>query len=148
MAVKANQTYSGKIIGGGLHHASTGSLGISVELECKEGTIQHTWYVTPNTKERVKKTLLDLGVPEKTLTSRTALENIGNVLTGKAVEFTTIEEEYKGKKHVRVQWVNPPKKKAEPTPEAAKLIADMFADETPAPQNGNGHASEETIPFE
>lgn len=129
MPLKPDRTYSGHIIGGGIGYASTGSLGISIELECQEGTIQHTWYVTPKTAARVKKTLVELGVPKEALASRTAIENIGAVLTGKPVEFTTVREEWQGKERVRVQWVNPPKKEGKG---AAKELMDLFADENAA----------------
>lgn len=124
MAVKADRTYSGTIIGGGIHYASTGSLGISIQIECPDGTIQHTWWVSEKTKDRVKKNLLEIGVPEQSLTSVTALEGIGDVMNGTEVEFTTISEEWKGKERVRVQWVNPPKKNTGVDP--AKQLAALF----------------------
>lgn len=138
MPLKPDRSYSGKIVGGGIGYASTGSLGITIELECPEGDIQHTWYVTPKTAKRVKDTLLELGVPKETLSSRTALENIGAALTGKSVEFTTISEEWQGKQRVRVQWVNPPKKENK---NAANELLDLFADKK------EPEISDDDIPF-
>jgi len=146
MPLKPDRTYNGHITGAGIGYASTGSLGISIELECPQGGIQHTWYVTPKTAARVKKTLLELGVPPETLSSRTALENIGSALTGKPVEFTTISEEWQGKERVRVQWVNPAKKENKG---AGKELFDLFAavDEHPAQAPSDEPITDDDIPF-
>jgi hypothetical protein len=107
MAVEAGQRYDAKVASACLTcSASKGTPGILIVYETDAGDIEDTIWLTHKTADRAKKTLGLLGANPNELVSRTYLENIGVVIAGHECEITTVDEEYNGKKRVRVQWVN------------------------------------------
>jgi len=83
--------------------------GIELSLEHEDhGTITHTLWLTPKTVEGVRNALAAMGIDEATFSRPSFLENCNNHLAGAQCSINTFEEEYNGKRRVKVQWINPP----------------------------------------
>lgn len=146
MPIQANSEYNGTIIHAASIFSQSGTPGIQVTLEAEQGTISHTLWLTEKTIKRVESTLVKIGMPKEQLYSDTALENIDQILSGKAVNFTTVSEEYQGKPKVKVQWLNPPK--SEMSQSAAKTAAKMFAAlGNSKPAGNNQEITDDDVPF-
>jgi len=137
MAIKADTRYRGKIVDGGIYEANSGTLGYQLCLECEDGATDYVIWLTPKNKEKAEKAFVSLGIDPKALRSETGIEGIASQLAGMEVDFGTREEEYQGKKRVKVSWVGKPKGDAggggSATARAAAFFADKPADEDAVP---------------
>jgi hypothetical protein len=148
MALKPNMRYPATVMSACLtESAQKGTPGISVVFETEEGTIEHIIWLTPSTVKRVEKDLGTLGADKSKLSSWTYLENLGLVIQGHECDITTFEEEYNGKKRIKVQWINERRKagdvkladrvavlfggKPAPAQPAAKLATNINDDDVP-----------------
>jgi hypothetical protein len=132
MAIKADQKYTGEVVSGSkLIESRTGSIGYQIMLVCEDGPTSFTLWLTPKAIEKAKKTLIDtLGVHETDLQSQAYLEfQLALDIVGKPVSFGTKEEEYNGKKTIKVSWIG---KKSDPN--LARGAATLFG-ATPAKQD-------------
>lgn len=104
-----NRTYNVRVASAYLMESQKKTAGIELSFHDDiHGEIVHTLWLTPNTAERVRKDLETLGVKEEVYSRDSFLENCGDYLTGKECSITTFEEEYNGKRRVKVQWINKP----------------------------------------
>ena len=113
MAVEAGRTYAGRVRHGArmVKSKEKGTLGFEIPLECEDGDITHTLWITSSTRDKVLKTFNEvLGVSLAKLQDENFVANeISDFIADREVEFTTKEEEYNGNYYVRVQWLNRPK---------------------------------------
>lgn len=109
MALRADQTYSGHIRSAAAVFSGSGTPGIQINLECQDGKISHTFWLTEKTVKRVEKTLTEIGCRSEDLYNENGLDNIDEILADREVSFTTVSEEYKGDTRIKVQWVNKPR---------------------------------------
>lgn len=145
MAIKADQTYLGKITSAAACFSGSGTPGIQIHIECADGNISHTFWLTPKTVARVEKTFTELGVEKEYLRTENAIENIDQTLADKEISFTTVTEEYKGEARIRVQWVNKPRADSNgktASAVVAKLFAGKKQESEPLPE-----LRDEDVPF-
>lgn len=124
MPFAADREYDGSIIHAATIFSQSGTCGIQVTLEAEPGNIDHVFWLTDKTSERVKADLKKLGCTDAELMSETALENIGQILSGRECRFTTVEETYQGKTKIKVRFVNPRRGTGQTS--AAATAAAMF----------------------
>ena len=107
--LRPDTRYTGTIVDGGIYEANSGTLGYQLLLDCEDGATDFVIWLTPKSKEKAEKTFVALGIDPKALRSETGIEGIASQLAGMEVVFGTREEEYLGKKRVKVFWVDKPK---------------------------------------
>jgi len=137
--------YTGNVIAGAMIESGKGTPGFEIQIECDEGVMFHTIWITPKTVEYAAKDFAVLDVTEEQLANVSFLTNqLPLMVQGKTVTFGTKAEEYKGNVKIRCAWIGKPK-----APAAASLqgsIAKMFggkADEPAAPTP----AEDDSLPF-
>ncbi len=145
MTLKADTRYAGTIVDGGIYEANSGTLGYQLLLNCEDGATDFIIWLTPKSKEKAEKTFVSLGIDPKSLRSETGLDGIASQLAGMDVVFGTREEEYQGKKRVKVAWVGKPKEGAASAGSPLARAAAFFADGPPAPTSSPD--SEDSVPF-
>lgn len=126
---EAERRYIVTIVDARIVEAKTGTAGIEFDLTSDLGEIGHQEWIKDEAKAtKVKSTLVAIGVPEETLETREFWAAPGVVLAGKQCEIVTMADTYNGQTRVKVQWLNPLRRKAVP-PSAALVekIADLFA---------------------
>ena len=147
MAVDSGQTYNATVGSACLTESvNKGTPGILVVYRTDDGDIEDTIWLTPKTADRARGTLTILGADPKQLASWTYLENIGLVVSGHECEITTVDEEYNGKKRVRVQWVNPRKTAGERGALVGR-VAHLFGGPKPKDEPKNQEIKDDDIPF-
>lgn len=146
MAIRAEMKYHGTVApGSSIVESRNGTLSFQVMLECEDGDAYFPIWLTDKNKEKAIKTLEMLGADPAKLNSSNYLElELPNLITGKEVSFGTREEEYNGKKTVKVAWIG---KKTDPN--AFKGAAKFFGstqngNQTPETEKG---ITDEDIPF-
>lgn len=118
MPIIAGQRYPAKVASVGLVQAPTkDTCGIHFRFDCgNDGGIDHTMWITQNTDSLniAEKTLAALGVPASYLADPGwwAAVRANKPMVGVECEIVTREEEYEGKKHVRVAFINAKRKDA------------------------------------
>lgn len=87
---------------------NAGTPGLFISFETEDGSIDHTFYVTTKTVEKLKEDLGKcFGITQAQLMDGAFLSSIGTTLRGQKVSITTQEKEYNGNVSVAVQWMNP-----------------------------------------
>lgn len=124
---------------------NTGTPGIQITFECEEGSIEHTIWVTPKSREFAVRDLKTLGIREQDLSSMPFLENIGTALLGAECSITTFEDEYKGKKKLKVQWIND-KRKAASGSAVSRAASLLGGSPVTVPADDHG-ITDEDVPF-
>lgn len=127
MAVLAGEKYDAVIKDAYLTESmEKGTPGLFISYDTDAGNIDHTWFITPNTVDRLKENLLQcFGITAAELNDNAFLAKIGARIKGDRVKITTKEDEYNGNKRVVVQWMNPAgAKRVEPS--NMKRIAGIF----------------------
>lgn len=141
--LKADTKYNGRVgEGAGLHESGTGTMGFRVPLEYDDGNTEFIIWLSDKAKEKAQKTFTEvLGIPLEKLQSSTYFEyQLGQDIVGREVSFGTKEEEYKGKRKVKVAWID--KKSASLGVGVAAAAAQFFGGKAPmAP------ISDDDIPF-
>lgn len=123
--IRPDSVYDGTVLGGARwYYARTGTLGLQLQLECSDGEIDHTLWITEKNKDRITEILCDVfGVAYKNLQNQTYLENqLAIDIEGKACSFTTVEEEYRGDSRVKVGFINKPRAAGDLPPCAAAAM--------------------------
>ncbi len=107
MNIKADHKYSGTVAPGSqLYETQTGTLGYRVMLECADGPTSFVIWLTEKNRERAKRYFEILGVdPERLKNSGYIEYQLGLDIEGREVSFGTKEEEYNGKRSVKVVWI-------------------------------------------
>lgn len=108
MALKPDHKYHGTVAPGSeIIESQSGSIGYQVMLECEDGTASYTIWLTQKNRERAEKTFTEaLGVDREKLADANYLEDVlATEIAGREVTFVTEEEEYKGKRRVKVAWL-------------------------------------------
>lgn len=140
MGLKAKHKYHGSVRPGSeLHESQSGTLGFQVMLECEDGDTSYTIWLTGKNKERARKTFTEaLGVDPDKLADPNYIEmQLGLDIAGREVTFVTDEEEYNGKRRIKVAWLFK-RNKTSGTP--ARTAAAFFAEQ--------GHViTDDDIPF-
>jgi hypothetical protein len=114
-AIVANQKYEATVVKAGMEESqSKGTLGISLTFSVKTedgglAYIDHTMWVTPNTRDRVLENLQTLGLNKERVFEPGVLDNLTDHLQGAVCSITTKLDEYRGEERVIVQWINPTK---------------------------------------
>ena len=143
--LKPDTRYTGTIVDGGIYEANSGTLGYQLLLNCEDGSTDYVIWLTPKNKEKAEKAFVSLGIDPKALRSETGIEGIASQLAGMEVVFGTREEEYQGKKRVKVLWVGKPKGVTDlSVGNPIARAAAFFADEPKATQ---GSLDDEAVPF-
>jgi hypothetical protein len=139
MSLKPDMKYNGTVgPGSHLYESQTGSLGYQVILDCPDGSTTFTIWLTQKTRERAKKYFELLGVDPELLKDPGHLEyQLGMDIEGREVSFGTKDEEYNGKRSLKVVWIG--KKSA---PNLSRSAARFFGATTTG-----GETADEEIPF-
>jgi hypothetical protein len=125
MPLVVDNTYPAKATRPRLTTSENGSDGLFIHFDCGEnGGIDHTIWLTAARIEYSEKDLNNLGIPSDQLRSEDFWEKITEWVDGKECEIVVGEEEYKGKKRLRVKFINAIAKAA--TPGASKRLASLF----------------------
>jgi len=110
---------------GALIESAKGTPGFELQMECDEGVMFHTIWITPKTKEYAIKDFAVLDVSESQLANASFLANeLPLMVVGKPISFGTKKEEYKGVSKVKCAWIGKPKAPASASLE--KSVAMMF----------------------
>lgn len=121
---------------------------IQVTVETAEGDIDHRMYLSPGARSHTEKVLLELGLQNAHLSSEEFWETPEKWMDGLACHIETDEDEYNGKKRVRVKWLNGPRREVKKMPaERARGLAGLFARpdyNAPAPPVAGG---DDDLPF-
>lgn len=144
-----NRTYNVRVASAYLMESATKHTpGIELSLEHPEhGTIIHTLWLTSKTVEGVRKSLEAMGIKEDLYSRPTFQENCGDYLSGKECSIQTFEEEYNGKRRVKVQWINKPVTPSAGGPaELAKRAAALLSGKPVANDHGADLDSSD-VPF-
>lgn len=83
-----------------------GTPGLYLKAITANGEIDGTLWITPNTVDRVRKTLNDLGISDDVMESAEFCDDPGARLNGTICSIVPKIEEYNGKEFWRVQWWN------------------------------------------
>jgi len=104
MTIKADAKYNGVVgPGSALYETQTGTLGYQVMLECADGSTSFVIWLTQKNRDRARKFLEILGVdPERLKDSGYIEYQLGLDIEGREVSFGTKEEEYNGRRSVKV----------------------------------------------
>lgn len=132
MGIRSDQKYNGTVATGScLYETFTGAVGYQVMLECEEGNTSYIIWLTEKNKERAKKCFVEtLGVSEDSLKDPAYFDNtLALDIAGKDVTFGTKEEEYKGKRSVKVAWIS---KRREFDGDLSRSAASFFGGDIPA----------------
>ena len=125
MSFHPDQRYTGTVARGALIESAKGTPGFEIQMECDEGVMFHTIWITPKTKEYALKDFAVLDVTESQLANASFLANeLPLMVVGKPISFGTKEEEYKGVSKVKCAWIGKPKAPASSSLE--KSVAMMF----------------------
>jgi hypothetical protein len=128
----AEGIYDVTITKAGMAESEKGTVGLQVELKHETcGTIFHTIWLTPKTKERAAKTLAEFGVTADVLASADFWDDPGAALVGQAASITCENEEYpegSGKVKLRARWLNGPNQAMKAAASGtSQRLADLFS---------------------
>jgi hypothetical protein len=123
MPLQPDMKYNGTVMSNsGAIESQSGTYGYEIWIECEDGRIRHTFWITPKTADKVRKQLVLLGANESRLGEMNYWEyELKDDIAGAEISFGTKEEEYNGKTSVRVNWIG---KRSQGKPHVA--LAKMF----------------------
>jgi hypothetical protein len=150
MGLRADTRYTGSVTRGNLIESGKGTPGFEILIECDEGSMVHTIWLTPATIDKgyAQKDFAVFDVTEEQLQSESFLRNqLPVAIVGKPVTFGTKEDEYKGEVKVKCAWIGKPKGPTAATLEGS--VAAMFRGEKATAVKAPGDLSilDEDIPF-
>src|SRR5882757_5215921 len=110
MPLQPNERYDAIVLSAGLYESKekkTPYLGFKLKTE--QGGIEHKMYVSPNTVDRVSKTMQEcFGTTRAQLADMAFLDALSDKLAGAEVSITTkAEEDQYGNEKIVVEWMNP-----------------------------------------
>lgn len=106
-----------------------GTLGLNLNFVCEEGSIAHTIWCSPASRDNAKKSIMAMGVLAENLSKLEFWQNPMKFLKESTCQIVTQSEEYEGKLRTRVKYVNPPSFAKAAPPEAHDALAEMFAED-------------------
>ena len=107
MPLQADRKYTGEIIDASLYRSNNkGTLGLELRIQCEEGNIDHTLWLSDKARPNSEKKLKELGITEQEMKSGVFWNAVGTFLMGKRVRIETEQEIYNEKPRVRVKWLN------------------------------------------
>lgn len=141
MSLKVDYKYTGTVgPQSQLITTQTGTLGYQVMLSCEDGDTSFTIWLTDKNRKKALQYFGILGIDPEKLKSRSYFElQLALDIEGREVCFGTKEEEYNGKRSIKVAWIG--KKTAD---DAFAAAADFFAK---AGNGGDGPTPGEDLPF-
>lgn len=145
MGLKPDHKYTGTVgPQSQLMTTQMGTLGYQVMLSCEDGDTSFTIWLTDKNRKKAFQYFGVLGVDPEKLKSRTYFElQLAMDIEGREVSFGTKEEEYNGKRSIKVAWIG--KKTSD---DAFAAAADFFGQpEKPGNGGGIGSIPDEEIPF-
>ena len=129
MSVKADTKYNGIVAPGSqLYESQNGNLGYQVMLECADGPTSFVIWLTQKNRERARRYFEALRVdPERLKDSGYIEYHLGLDIEGRELSFGTKDEEYNGKRSVKVVWIG---KRSDPnlSRSAARFFGSTIAD--------------------
>jgi hypothetical protein len=129
--IRADIKYNGIVAPGSqLYETQTGTLGYQVMLECGDGSTSFVIWLTQKNRERARRYSDVLGVDLELLKDSSYIEyQHGLDIEGRELSFGTREEEYNGKRDVKVAWIG---KRSDPnlSRSAARYFGAAVGDET------------------
>lgn len=132
MSFEKDKEYDVVIDDASLIESSKGTRGLEFRLVHPEhGTIFHCMWLTDKSKKRAGETLIELGVGMDDLRSADFWRAPVDKLHGVAARITTEEDEYEGRRRVRVKWFNGTSRTKKALPAAAGAVATLFEDFVP-----------------
>ena len=139
MSIKADARYNGTVgPGSALYETQTGTLGYQVMLECADGPASFVIWLTQKNRERARKYFEALGVDQERLKDSGYIEyQLGLDIEGREVSFGTKEEEFNGRRSVKVVWIG-----RKPDPNLSRSAARFFG-----AAGGEGGTAGEEAPF-
>jgi hypothetical protein len=139
MSIKADTKYNGVVAPGSqLYETQTGTLGYQVMLECPDGPTSFVIWLTQKNRERARRYFEALGVDPELLKDSGYIEyQLGLDIEGRQLSFGTKEEEYNGRRSVKVVWIGKPS-----DPNLSRSAARFFGGTT-----GDGAIAGEETPF-
>ncbi len=107
MSIKADMKYNGVVAPGSqLYETQTGTLGYLVMLECPDGATSFVIWLTQKNRDRARRYFEVLGIDPELLKDSGYIEyQLGLDIEGREVSFGTKDEEYRGKRDVKVVWI-------------------------------------------
>ena len=133
MSIRADAKYNGVVApGSALYESQNGNLGYQVMIECADGSTSFVIWLTQKNRERARRYFEVLGVNPDLLKDSSYIEyQLGLDIEGRELSFGTREEEYNGKRDVKVSWIG---KRSDPnlSRSATRFFGGNAADESPA----------------
>jgi hypothetical protein len=108
--------------------------GLELNLECAEGAISHTLWLSEKARVNTEKKLREIGVTDAEMKSGVFWSSVDSYLVGKRVKIETEEETYNGKARVKVKWFNADKCGSDDEENLAAYTARFFGGGAAAPQ--------------
>ena len=123
-----------------------GTAYIFIKFQTDDGTVDGVIWLTENTVERATTDLVTLGAEAEKLKTWEYLNDIGAAIQGGRCNITTEENEYEGKKSVRVKWINAHRRAGAKT---ASRVAQLFGGTAaPEPVSNNRQSIDDSdVPF-
>jgi len=148
MSIKADHKYQGEVgTGSCLIETQSGTVGYQVQLTCDDGDTSFMIWLTAKNKDRAAKYFEVLGVDPENLKSHNYFDSqLAQDIEGVRVSFTTKEEEYNGKKSIKVGWMGKPSAGANVASAAAAFFGGEVPVVQPKPPDGPG-ITDDDIPF-
>jgi hypothetical protein len=130
MSLKADHKYQGRISpGSSLTESQTGTLSFQVMIECEDGDTFFPIWLTEKNREKAKKQFEIIGADTSKLNNANYLDmELAVSIVGKEISFGTKEEEYNGKRSIKVSWIG---KKSDPN--LARGAASFFGGNSDQP---------------
>ncbi len=162
MAFVENEKYEGTVASAAfITSPEKGTGGLELIVSTSEGQLDRTFWVTPNTTQRLKENLSEVfGVTEEQLRNKEFIKSgIGEFLKGKSCAVVTeyqkdsngnIYTDKEGKKFFTIKWLNPSRRGKKVEGVSVDKIAGLFGgsssgnDNEPPPVEWGG---DERVPF-
>ena len=149
MSIYPDTKYNGKVGPGScLVEYKSGTVGYQINITCKDGDTTFVIWLTEKNHERAEKYFEILGVRLDLLKDPNYVDfQLPQDIEGKEISFGTKEEEYNGKKSVKVAWIG--KKSEEKLSNAAARFFGSTIAEPPTKvlvQSGE-QITDDDIPF-
>jgi hypothetical protein len=145
MALQADRKYNGTIAANSaLCESQTGTMSFNINIECDGEETQFPIWLTEKNRAKATKYFEIIGADMAKLSSQAYLEyELPVNIVGKEISFGTKDDEYNGKKRVKVAWIG---KKTDPN--LARGAASFFGGAPATADTGHDRPIDDTdIPF-
>jgi hypothetical protein len=149
MSIHPDTKYNGVIgPGSALIETQQGTVGYQVMIGCKDGETTFTIWLTEKNHDRAIKYFDVLGIRSDLLQDPNYVEfRLSQEIEGKEISFGTKEEEYNGKKSIKVVWIG--RKSEEKLSNAAARFFGATITDTPSKilVPGTESITDDDLPF-